>query len=135
MNRKYYNLISMVFYITFMLALFYDKKCCNCINLFSCILWDLIVMSSVLGWWRLLTTVDFVTGSRLDTRERQCEEHMWKFKSQHISWVTRNLFYLRDDSRDALTIEILSVTLIPFTHTIYTLIIHKIVKMLFRRKP
>ena len=44
----------MVFHWTFMLALFYDKKCCNFINLFTCILWDLIVMGLVLSWWRLL---------------------------------------------------------------------------------
>ena len=35
----------MIFYITFVLALFHNKKCCNFINLFPCILWNLIVMS------------------------------------------------------------------------------------------
>ena len=39
----------MVFHLTFMLALFHDKKYCNFINLFPCILWDLIVMSLVLS--------------------------------------------------------------------------------------
>ena len=41
----------------------------------------------------------------------------------------------QDDLRNALTVGILSVTLIPFTHTIYNLITHKIVRRLFRRKP
>ena len=41
----------------------------------------------------------------------------------------------RDDPQDNLTIGILSVIFIPFTHTTYTLITHKIVSRLFRRKP
>ena len=41
----------------------------------------------------------------------------------------------QDDLRDALTVGILSVTLILFTHTIYILITHKFVRRLFRRKP
>ena len=48
----------MVFHITFMLALFYDKKCCNFINLFSCILWDLIVMGLLLSGENLIKTVE-----------------------------------------------------------------------------
>ena len=35
-----------------MLSLFHDKKCCNCINLFSYILWDFIVLGLVLNWWK-----------------------------------------------------------------------------------
>ena len=87
------------FHITFMLGLFHNRKCCNFINLFSCILWDLIVMSLILSWQRLLKMVDLttwlVTGSGLSTHERTCEEHMWKFKSQHISQLTRDLANLR----------------------------------------
>jgi len=63
-----------------MLALFHDKKCCNFINLFTWILWDLIAMGLVLSWWRLLKIVDLATwlatGLGLSTRERPCEEHM-----------------------------------------------------------
>ena len=33
----------MVFHISFVLALFHDNKCCNCINLFPCIYVGLIV--------------------------------------------------------------------------------------------
>ena len=36
-----------------MLALFHDKKCCNCFNFIHCILWDFIVLGLVLSWWRL----------------------------------------------------------------------------------
>ena len=49
----YWTLLIMVFHITFVLALFHDKKWCNYINLFPCILWDFIVMSLVVSWWRL----------------------------------------------------------------------------------
>ena len=31
-----------------MLALFHDKKCCNCFNFFHCILWDFTVLGLVL---------------------------------------------------------------------------------------
>ena len=41
----------------------------------------------------------------------------------------------QDDPRDNLTIGILSVIFIPFTHTTYTLVTHKTVSRLFRRKP
>ena len=39
----------MVFHITFMLALFNIKRYCNFINLFPCILWDLIIIGLVLS--------------------------------------------------------------------------------------
>ena len=48
-----------------MLALFHDKKCCNCINLFPCILWDLFVKSLVLSWWRLLKTEKIAQDSKV----------------------------------------------------------------------
>ena len=40
----------MIFHITFMLALSHNKKFCNFINLFPCILWDLFVLGLVLSW-------------------------------------------------------------------------------------
>ena len=74
----------MVFHITFLLALFDNRKCCNYINLFLCILWDLFVMGLVLIWQRLLKTVDFVTCLLLtrkwSTCERSCERHMLEAK-------------------------------------------------------
>ena len=40
---------------------------------------------------KLLKIVDLMTSSGLNTRERPCEEHMWKFKSQRISRVTHDM--------------------------------------------
>ena len=48
----------MVFHITFMLALFHDKNCCNFINLFLYILWDLIVIGLVLSDEAFIKTVE-----------------------------------------------------------------------------
>ena len=36
-----------------MLDLFHNKKCCNCNNLFPCILWDFIALGFVVSWWRI----------------------------------------------------------------------------------
>ena len=73
----------MVFHLTFVLVLFYDKICCNFINLFPDILWDLIVMSLVLSWWRLLKTVKIrnllTTNSRVDDHARS-----WRVKCQVV---------------------------------------------------
>ena len=55
----------MIFHITFILALFHDKKCCNCINLFPCILWNLIVMSLVLSDENLLKKLILRLGLRV----------------------------------------------------------------------
>ena len=41
---------------------------------------------------------------------------------------------LQDDLQDTLTVGILDVTLLPFTHTIYSFITHKIVKRLLDSK-
>ena len=132
----------MVFHITFKLALFHDKKCSNCINLFPCILWDLFVLGLALSWWRLLKTVKFATCLRLTrewtTRKRSHEKHMLKveessvklyFVSYFATWLTREWPVKLS------AWMILSVTLIPFIHIIYTLITNKIVKRLFKRKP
>ena len=122
----------MVFYITFMLALFYDKKCCNCINLFSCILWDLIVIGLVLSWWRLLETVDLATW--LGTQHSQ--KAMW---GAHVE--VQESAYLMSNSQLVLLARWLarctdnwdfkcdSYTL--YTYYIYSHYPHKIVKMLF----
>ena len=63
-----------------MLTLFRDKKCCNFINLFPCILWDLIVMSLILSGENLIKTVEGHMGSA-------CQ----KLKSQYISLVISQL--------------------------------------------
>ena len=66
----------MVFHITFMLVLSHDKKCCNFINLFPSILWDLIVIGLVLSWWK----------SDQDS-QRSHEEHMSEAE-ESMSFVT-----------------------------------------------
>ena len=126
----------MVFHITFMLALFHDKKCCNCINLFPSILWDLFVMSLVLSWSRLLKKLILQLGSRVVQPTKVIwGAHARSWRVNVFCNLSRDLANSWDDPRNALTVEILSVTLIPFTHTIYTLITHKIVRRLYKRKP
>ena len=64
----------MVCHITFMFALFHDKKCCNFFNLFLCILCDLILMGLVLSGEDLIKTV-----------EGHMRSTCWKLKSQCVS--------------------------------------------------
>ena len=40
---------KVVIYTSFMLALFHDKKCYNCIIFVHCVLWDFIVLGLVLS--------------------------------------------------------------------------------------
>ena len=129
-------MLSYGFHITFVLALFYDKKCCNCINLFPCILWDLFIMSLVLSWWRLLKKLISQLGSQvvqLAKVIREAHAESWRVNEFHDS--SRNLANSRDDMRNALIARILSTTFLPFTHTIYTLITHKSERRLSNRKP
>ena len=63
-----------------MLALFHDKKCCNCSYFVPCILWDFIVLSLVL---RLVKTQAYMKNQWISreaceklSRERAREEHM-----------------------------------------------------------
>ena len=132
----------MVVHIIFILALFYDKKCCNCINLFPCILWDLFKMGLVLNWWRLLKIVDLATCPRLTrkwtTHEKSREKHVVEaeqsfarlyFASHFATWPSHEW------PVKLLAYMILSVILIPFTYTIYILINYKIVRKLFKIKP
>ena len=126
----------MVFHITFMLALFHDKKCCNCINLFPCILWDLFVMGLVLSWWRLLKKlISWLSSLVVQPMKVTWEAHTGSWRVSEFCNSSHNLTKSRDDLQNALIAGILSVTLIPFTHTLYTLITHKIVRRLFREKP
>ena len=41
---------KVVIYNYVLLALFHNKKCCNCFNLYPCTLWDFIVLGLVLSW-------------------------------------------------------------------------------------
>ena len=40
-------------------------KCCNCFNFYPCILWDFIVLSLVLSWWRIKHETKISTVLRL----------------------------------------------------------------------
>ena len=90
-------------------------------------------MGLILSWWKLLKTIKFATCSWLThkwtTHERSHEKHMLEaeessvrlyFVSHFATWLTREW------PTKLSTWMILSVTLIPFTHTIYTPIIYKI---------
>ena len=70
------------------------------------------------------------------TREGHMRSTCQKLKSQCVFRdSSHDLANLQDDLRNALTVEILSVTLISFTHIIHTLITQKLEKRLFRRQP
>ena len=129
-----------------MLALFHDKKCCNCIKLFPCILWDFIVLSLVLSWWRIkhamkISAISWLARKKFaskGSREKAMwEAHVgsWRIKCQvafceyfarkAILRGTCKTLYLKDFKCDFLT----------FTHTIYTLIITKVNEVIQRKKP
>ena len=80
-----------------LLVLFYGKKCCNCINLFLWILWDLIVMDLILNWWR---TEQLATSSQVNNSQKiMWEAHAgsWRVKCQKGSCDSfRDLANLRD---------------------------------------
>ena len=59
------NHCKVVIYNYVLCYLFHDKKCCNCINLFPCILWDFIVLDLVLSWWRIKLAMKISAVSRL----------------------------------------------------------------------
>ena len=129
-------MLSYGFHITFVLALFYDKKCCNCINLFPCILWDLFIMSLVLSWWRLLKKLISQLGSQVvQLAKVTWEAHAESWRVNEFRDSSCNLANSRDDLRNALIAGILSVTFLSFTHIIYTLITHKSERRLSNRKP
>ena len=72
-------------------GLFHNKKCCNCINLFPCILWDLFVMSCI----KLVKIAQKVDLATWFTSGATCEGHMrstcWKLKSHRISRLISRL--------------------------------------------
>ena len=122
----------MVFHITFMLAYSITKNCCNYINLFPCILWDFILLALVLSWWRLLKELISQHGSQVvQPTNVTWGAHAGSWRVSEFRDSSRELAKSRDDPRNALTVRILSMTLILFTHIIYTLISHKIKKRLF----
>ena len=129
-------MLSYGFSHKFVLVLFYDKKCCNYINLFPYILWDLFIMSLVLSWWRLLKKLISQLGSQVvQLAKVTWEAHAESWRVNEFRDSSCNLANSRDDLRNALIAGILSVTFLSFTHTIYTLITHKSERRLSNRKP
>ena len=121
-----------------MLALFHDKKCCNCFNFVPYILWDFIVLDLVLSWWRiehvLDEQVDFASVSR---EAYPLNSHMrstcWKLKG-HARLLVLRVSREKGQPTKLFAWRILSVTFLPFTHTIYTLITHKSMWSYLERK-
>ena len=111
------------------------QKCFNFINLFSCILWDLIIMGLVLSSKDLLKTLEFTTNSSYNTREGHMRSTCRKLKSQCISWVAHDLAKSWSELQNAQTTGICVWLFLSFTHTIYTLTTHKIVNEPSYRKP
>ena len=109
-----------------MLALFRDKKCCNFINLFLCILWDLIVMDLVLSGENLIKTVEGHMGSTCQKLKSQCISRVISRLGNLSRWPTR--------STDSWNFKCDSYTLHLYYIYIYILITHKIVRRLFKKK-
>ena len=101
------------------------KKCCNCINLFLCILWDFVVLDLVLSWWRIKHEMKISKILRLARKKfvskGSCKKAMWEayagswrvkcqttfreyFVRQAISWGTRETLYMEDFKCDFLSI-------------------------------
>ena len=96
-------MLSYGFSHKFVLTLFYDKKCCNYINLFPCILWDLFIMSLVLSWWRLLKKLISQLGSQVvQLAKVTWEAHAESWRVNEFRDSSCNLANSRDDLRNAL---------------------------------
>ena len=119
-----------------MLVLFHDRKCCNCINFFPCILWDFIVLNLVLSWWRIkhemkisaISWLAYKKFARKVLAKRAREKHMLEAKESSVrlhfvstSWDKPS----REVPTKHSAWRILSMTFLSFTDTIYTLITHK----------
>ena len=130
------NLLSYGFSHNIYVDWFHNKKCCNCINLFPCILWDFILLALVLSWWRLLKELISQHGSQVvQPTNVTWGAHVESWRVSEFRDSSRELAKSRDDPRNALTVRILSMTFILFTHIIYTLISHKIKKTIQIENP
>ena len=132
--------------LCFMLVLFHDKKCCNCINFVPCILWDFIILSLVLSWWRIEHEMKIGAVSRLARKKfarkvlakRSCKKHMLESEETSVRLHFVSTLWDRPSRKVPVklsTWRILSVTFVPFTYTIYTLITHKSKGDYSERKP
>ena len=91
----------MVFHIIFMLALFHDKKYCNWINLFFCILWDLIVIGLILSGEDLLKKLISRLGLWV-VRKLTWGAHVRSWRVSVFRNSSRNLAKSQDDPWNAL---------------------------------
>ena len=92
-------------------------------------------MGLVLSGENLIKIVEFTIGLGLQNlRKAMCEAHVEVQESRCLA-SNSQLGQLVSDPQETLTVGILSWTLLPFTHTIYTLITHKIVRRLLEEKP
>ena len=131
----------MVFHITFVLALFQDKKCSNFIKLFPCILWDLIVMGLILSWWRLLKTVKIrnllATESPVDNPQKviwEAHAGSWRVNCHTVFYESlHNLAILRVNY-ETLYLDVFKCDSYVHPYYIYPGS-HKSVRRLFKRKP
>ena len=75
-------IVSCDLQLCFMLALFHDKKYCNCNKLFPCILWNFIILDLVLSWWKIKHAMKIIAISRLACKKlaskRTCEKATWE---------------------------------------------------------
>ena len=121
-----------------MLALFHDKKCCNCFNFVPCILWDFIVLGLVLSWWRIEHELkNKWISQEANPRKSHVRSICWKLKSHvrlSISRMSREQGFPVRYPWNSLLGGFLSVTFLHFTHTIYTLITHKSMRGHSKRK-
>ena len=136
----------MIYNYVFMLALFHNKKCYNCINLFSCILWDFIVLGLVLSWWRIKHAKKVNAVLRLPreklaskgTHEKatwEAHSESWRVKCQAAfrEYLTRKAI-LRG-THETFCLEDFKCDFLTFTHTIYTLITHKSKRDYSKKNP
>ena len=137
----------MVVLITLVLAYSMTKSVVIALILFLVLLRDFIVLGLVLSWWRIEhemnedQCISWLAHEKFVRRvpaKRTREKHMigsWKVMpgcqfceclvGKAFPWDTCKTLCLKD---------FLSVTFLPFTHTIYTLITHKSIRRLFREK-
>ena len=118
------------------------KKCYNCINLFHCILWDLLVLGLVLNWWRIKLEMKISAILRLAhkkfARKGSHEKHMLEVEESsaklHFVSTSRDRPSRKVPAKHSAW-RILSVPFLPFTYTIYTLITHNSKRGYSERKP
>ena len=125
-----------------MLALFHDKKCCIYIILF---------LVFCVGFYCIGFSIKLVKSrawieEQVDFARNSWEANLWKTHVKGTCWKLESHANLEDfaivswvrPSREVLVKrfawKILSVTFLPFTHTIYTLITHKSMRDYSERK-